>query len=354
MKKGYICLMLTGFVLLSGLASAQEIREYTAKRVSGTIEIDGQLDEPEWQNAQFTETFVPYNEDYTPRFPTKVQMLWDDNNLYIAVTMTDEDVWATYTQHDAYLWEEEVAEVFIDPDGDGLNYMELQANPLGTTLDLLMSKAYSEGGSSDFDWTLDGFSVGIGVDGTLNDQSDTDTKWICEIALSFNGMSSTAPSMNFPPESGDIWRLNVYRYDYDRTDDWRNELTGWNKTDSRGFHAPDKFGRVVFSDAQVGIEDEDSDLPGSTILINRIYPNPFNPSTIIEYELPVNSHVKLAVYDILGREVAVLHEGMSVAGIHETLWNGRDKNGMMVGSGMYLFKVMTGTHSAWSKALFLR
>ena len=37
--------------------------------------------------------------------------------------------------------------------------------------------------------------------------------------------------------------------------------------------------------------------------MNRIYPNPFNPATTIEYELTVNSHIKLAIYDILGRKV---------------------------------------------------
>ena len=98
----------------------------------------------------------------------------------------------------------------------------------------------------------------------MNNRSDTDTKWICEIALSFEAVSSTAPSMNFPPESGDSWRLSVYHYDYDRTGEWRKELTGWNKTDNRGFNAPDKFGRIVFSGTQVGIEDEDSNLPTST------------------------------------------------------------------------------------------
>jgi len=60
------------------------------------------------------------------------------------------------------------------------------------------------------------------------------------------------------------------------------------------------------------------------------YPNPFNPSTTITFDLPENSNVSLVVYDVLGRKVAELENGMKEAGYHATTWNAAD-----VASGFY-------------------
>lgn len=83
-------------------------------------------------------------------------------------------------------------------------------------------------------------------------------------------------------------------------------------------------------------------------------PNPFNPSTVIRYEIPATSHVRLAVYDVLGREVTVLREGMLSAGSYSNTWNGRDRSGAIAGSGVYLYRLQAGTLAASGKVLFLR
>ena len=84
------------------------------------------------------------------------------------------------------------------------------------------------------------------------------------------------------------------------------------------------------------------------------YPNPFNPSTIIQYEVAEQCHVRLVVYDILGREVAILEDGVKPAGIHHALWNGYDKNGMLAGTGLYLFRFNAGKFTANGKLTFMR
>ena len=251
MKKSIMCMMFVVFLFSAALCQSQEIREYTVKRTAGKMVIDGKLDEPEWKHAAFTEEFVVYTDGTAPRFPAQGQMLWDDTYLYIAFTMTDEDVWGEmtfWTPKDPCLCLEEVAEIFIDPDDDRQNYIEVEINPLGTVMDLIVAKAFKDGGSANLEWKFEGIKVGIGVDGTLNDKSDKDTKWICEVGLPFTTMAPSATSRAFPPENGDSWRINLYRYDYDRTEKWHNELTGWNQTGTTGgFHVPERFGRIFFS-----------------------------------------------------------------------------------------------------------
>lgn len=65
------------------------------------------------------------------------------------------------------------------------------------------------------------------------------------------------------------------------------------------------------------------------------YPNPFNPTTIIGYQLAAESNVRLSVYDLLGREIALVAEGIRVAGYHEESLNGSSWS-----SGMYILRLV--------------
>ena len=79
------------------------------------------------------------------------------------------------------------------------------------------------------------------------------------------------------------------------------------------------------------------------------YPNPFNPTTAISYQLSTVSDVKLAVYDILGREVAVLVNERKGPGKYDVLF---DASGL--GSGVYFSRILAGSHSAVMKMLLVR
>ena len=62
----------------------------------------------------------------------------------------------------------------------------------------------------------------------------------------------------------------------------------------------------------------------------------------------------IAVYDVLGRQVAVLSDEVVSGGMHETIWNGRDADGSVPASGVYLYKIIAGKHTAQGKVMFLR
>jgi hypothetical protein len=68
--------------------------------------------------------------------------------------------------------------------------------------------------------------------------------------------------------------------------------------------------------------------------LDQNYPNPFNPTTVISFQLPVSSDVRLVVYDLLGREVAVLLNEKRQAGIHTSTFDASS-----LGSGMYLYRL---------------
>ena len=88
--------------------------------------------------------------------------------------------------------------------------------------------------------------------------------------------------------------------------------------------------------------------------IHSPFPNPFNTSTTIQYEIPDNRHVKLLIYNILGKQINVLQDGFLSAGTHSTVWIGKEKNGNSVSSGIYLFKIIAGEHISLKKVMLLR
>jgi hypothetical protein len=84
------------------------------------------------------------------------------------------------------------------------------------------------------------------------------------------------------------------------------------------------------------VGEEESSLPAS-FRLDPNYPNPFNPATVVGYALPSASDVRLAVYDLLGREVAVLVDGPRGAGTHAVRFNAEG-----LASGVYVYRLMAG------------
>jgi hypothetical protein len=84
------------------------------------------------------------------------------------------------------------------------------------------------------------------------------------------------------------------------------------------------------------------------------YPNPFNPRTEIIYSLPSDAEVTLTVYNILGREVIRLVEGVKTAGEHRIEWDGRDDTGREVASGIYLYRLQADAASTTKKMILLK
>jgi len=101
-----------------------------------------------------------------------------------------------------------------------------------------------------------------------------------------------------------------------------------------------------------GVEPEDPVQTG--LHLERGFPNPFGATTTISYSLPAESQVRLGVYNVAGREVVVLHDGMRPEGPHHATWNGRDAHGRELGAGMYFVRLKAGHETRTTKVMLLR
>ena len=90
------------------------------------------------------------------------------------------------------------------------------------------------------------------------------------------------------------------------------------------------------------------------LVLNQNKPNPFNPTTSISFTLPTKSQVSLKVYDIAGREVRTLVDGVLEAGTNQVTWLGHDNRGNDVSSGVYFYRMTAGKETATKKMVLLR
>jgi hypothetical protein len=227
---------------------------YRCNRAETQLEIDGDLTKLEWEHAPWTSYFVDIEGEVRPdpRFQTRAKMLWDDEFFYVAAELEEPHVWATLTEHDSVIFQDNDFEVFIDPDGDSARYFEFEINALNTTWDLYLEKAYRDGGSADNFWETYAQSA-VRVKGTLNDPSDTDQGWTIEIGFPWKCFS--LGGMRCPPQSGDVWRVNFSRVQWkvDVVDGRYVKRPGlsednwvWSPQGVVDMHQPENWGFVEF------------------------------------------------------------------------------------------------------------
>ena len=84
------------------------------------------------------------------------------------------------------------------------------------------------------------------------------------------------------------------------------------------------------------------------------YPNPFNPTTRIDYCLPEATNVQLKLYDILGREIITLVDELQDPGFKSITWHSSDQMGKKVGAGMYFYVIQAGNFRSVKKMILLK
>lgn len=113
--------------------------------------------------------------------------------------------------------------------------------------------------------------------------------------------------------------------------------------------------RLVIGTQAFAEDVRDAVVPQALSLGN--YPNPFNPSTQISYTVPASASgesVRLEVFDVSGRLIHVLVDGVQVSGSHQVMWDGTNRAGRPVASGLYLSRLRVGKHTAVNRMLLMK
>lgn len=243
-------------------------KKYICYRASQPIQVDGKIDESDWQKASWSDYFVDIEGHLKPkpRFKTRAKMLWDDQYFYVAAELEEPHVWAKLKQRDTVIFYDNDFEIFIDPDGDAHEYYEYEMNALNTIWDLLLIRPYRDENGAVNAWDIKGIQHGVWVNGTLNDPTDVDKGWQIEVAIPWSVLKECAHKPA-PPLPGDQWRVNFSRVE------WRvniengkyvkkiNPKTGrpypednwvWSPQGLIAMHYPEMWGFVQFSDKIAG------------------------------------------------------------------------------------------------------
>ena len=233
---------------------------YVCVRADSPIVVDGDLSDPAWRNAGVSDAFCDISGEGfpSPLYATRVRMLWDDDFLYIGAELEEPDLQGSIAGRDEVIWKDNDFEVFLDPDGDGRNYYEIETNALGTVFDLFLEGPYRcpDRPYIMFQWDCQGLRSAVRTCGTLNDGSDTDVLWSVEMAIP---QKAIVPEFDSCLQEGSYLRVGFSRVEWQWEDGaHRKDADGgelpefnwtWGPTGMIAMHMPERWGYVWLQDS---------------------------------------------------------------------------------------------------------
>lgn len=260
----------------------KDIVNYTALRAPDKIKIDGRLDEAAWLNAPRSSRFVDIISGAPTLHDTRVALLWDDANLYIAYWVEEPHLHAKFKNHNDPIYYDNDVEMFI---AGRDTYYEFEINGYNTSYEVffIWNDAYESGGFSklpdfqksnltsfngvgftnhprglrlgNFKWSFPGKKTAVSLNGTVNIDTDTDQGWTVELAFPWSGMESLARAdhRSLPPKDGDIWRIDFSRFNQYKAPAPAKDSGGWvlSKHGIWDSHIPECFPKIRFSTNKV-------------------------------------------------------------------------------------------------------
>jgi len=168
-----------------------------------------------------------------PRLATSITAYYDDDFLTVLFDAEDEEIVATFFEHDEPLWQEDVVEIFIALEGL-TPYFEIEVNPLGTTFDARIDSPDGVRGTmtTDLAWTCDGLFAAL--------RRDDGKRIRIVIRIPFAALQKR-------PKAGDEWRANFFRID--RSAAHSDDFSAWQPTMKTppDFHVAAVFGALRFA-----------------------------------------------------------------------------------------------------------
>ena len=255
-----------------------EIAHYTAYHVAEPIRIDGRLDDAAWQHAPRSPRFTDILTGTPVIHDTRVAVLWDDRNLYVAYRVEEPFLHAKFTTNNSPIYYDNDVECFI---AGRDAYYEFELNAFNTTYEVffIWEDAYERGGFAqtpefararlqpfngvefkthprggrlgNFDWHLPGKQTAVFLDGTVNDDTDRDRGWSVELAFPWAGLKWLAlgDGRALPPKEGDVWRMDFSRFNQYKEAPPAKDSGGWfwSRHGVWDSHIPECFPYIQFT-----------------------------------------------------------------------------------------------------------
>ena len=204
-------------------------------KTSDKITIDGDLSD--WKTP-FLGPFVIHDSGNKASQDTFVSLSWNDQNLYIAYRSTDSKIVGSFQKKDSQIFNtDDLVELFIDPDGDGQNYIEIGVNAFSSNYDLLLKCISSLCGG----WNT---AMNFDIAGLETVSKITSEGFNTEIKIPFSSLQTIKNGNFTPPKAGTKWRGNAFRIDYGNTTEYL--ALQHYKSLKYGFHQPEEFAVFEF------------------------------------------------------------------------------------------------------------
>ena len=240
MKKCIIPILLCVF-FFSGTVWA-DLPEYTVKRTTEKIVIDGILDDADWKAAQSVGDFkFPWLEQGEAE-QTEVKMLWDDTFLYISYRCDDKYIWAEHYDTNSTTYKDDCVEIFWDPNpaDPKRKYNMFEINCIGNLLSVYV------GSGENIHQRISRIiplHIAQTIQGTVNNDDDIDTGWIIEAAIRFSDYTELYDGST--PVDGTMWRVGLNRLG-GKTNHQHSQWSP-SQTEKPNFHRNQDFGKIFFS-----------------------------------------------------------------------------------------------------------
>ncbi len=303
-------------------------------------DIDGIMDDGEgWEYADensltrmegevLPDTIYDNWKDHLASFWT----LWDEDNFYVYVKVIDEEI---NTSLPAEPWNNDCVEIFFDG-----------GNEKATSYD-----------ENDIQWRwvygdVPGDTNNIGNGPGVYAWEETELGWDFELKIPSDDLvvtDSNGTTVLFDLLLDEELGFEISNADNDGGA--REDVRHWWTTDGNTWQDASLFGTAIFfANPDTKIEDNKvDDVIPSEYNLSQNYPNPFNPTTKIDFSVPQRSAVSLRVYDIIGREVAVLVNEVAEAGNYSI-----DFDASQLSSGVYFYKLSAGPSVLVRKMMLLK
>jgi hypothetical protein len=220
-------------VMFSATVNSQIIPIHKSKK---KINIDGDLSD--WQTP-FLGPFVVHNSGEKAMQDTFVSLSWNEENLYIAYNCIDSNIIGKSQPKDSQIfYTDDLVEIFLDPDGDGQNYVEIGVNAFSTNYDLLLKCISPDcgGWKTEIDFNIKGMETVSNI----NSEGYT-----VEIKIPFASLEKIRNGGFLKPKTGTKWKANAFRIDYGNTIEYL-ALQPY-KSSKFGFHQPEEFAVFEFT-----------------------------------------------------------------------------------------------------------